>query len=57
MSSCLRNLRRDAHSSHRSGGGMDEARPRPSTLILSAMAGLVLFVLAIRALAALFAGA
>ncbi len=58
MSSCLRRLRRDALPAHRSGGGpTGEACPRSSTLILAATVGLALFVLAVRSLAALFAGA
>ncbi|MBN9441773.1 MAG: hypothetical protein ACTHP8_07095 [Bosea sp. (in: a-proteobacteria)] len=58
MSSCLRNLRRDARPPRRQGGaGAGETSLRPSTLILAATVGLALFVLAIRALAALFAGA
>ncbi len=58
MPSCLRQLRRDALPPHRSGGGeAGEASPRSSTLILAATIGVALFVLAIRTLAALFAGA
>ncbi|WP_156115988.1 hypothetical protein [Bosea sp. UNC402CLCol] len=58
MSSCLRNLRRDALPPHRAdGAGAGKAGPRPSTLILAVTAGLALFVLVARALAALLAGA
>lgn len=58
MSSCLRQLRREAQPSrHPESGGLSGPPRRSSTLVLAATAGLGVLVLVAWALIALFAGA
>lgn len=58
MSSCLRQLRREAlPSRHPESGGPNGTPRRSSTLVLAATAGLGALVLVAWALTALFAGA